>query len=215
MLSGYNGILQKATGAREQTGIGQEKEIVALAYNSAIAKKVGNSDSTPIIAEDLNTELANQGASADGSNPIKVTFTASKRQYTINNGSIEYAGIQNEENPVISIDIYTTVCVGGENQTLLFSNNIKSIQDYLTEKDTTFYDEWEIENITYDTYYYICNEDEQTENYNVPKWCGYNLDDDWNNTIYSEKITKVKFLNEIVPTNTSCWFLRLENLSSI
>ena len=33
MLSGENGILQKATEAKTLTEIGQEKDIVALAYN--------------------------------------------------------------------------------------------------------------------------------------------------------------------------------------
>ncbi|HCC03762.1 MAG TPA: hypothetical protein DEP51_02750 [Clostridiales bacterium] len=98
MLSGDNSILQKATDAKTLTGIQQEKEIIALAYNSALAKKVGNGDSTPVTSEDMNTELTNQGATASGSNPIKVTFNASKRKYTINNDSIEYAGIQSEEN---------------------------------------------------------------------------------------------------------------------
>ncbi len=95
------GILKKAGDAKELTGIGQEKEIVVLAYNSALAKKVGNGDSTSVTAGDLNAELANQGASADGDNPITVTFTTSQRQYTINNnGIIEYAGMSNkEDNP--------------------------------------------------------------------------------------------------------------------
>ena len=97
MLSGDNGILQKATSAKEQTGIGQEKEIVSLAYNSALAKKVGSGDSTPVTSEDMNTELTTQEATASGSNPIIVTFTVSKRKYTINDGSIEYAGIKNED----------------------------------------------------------------------------------------------------------------------
>ena len=90
MLSGDNGILQRATDAKIQTGIGQEKEIVALAYNSALAKKVSNGDSTAVTATDLNTELTNQGASADGDNPITVTFTESQNTYTIDsNGNIE------------------------------------------------------------------------------------------------------------------------------
>ena len=94
MLSGDNGILQRATDAKEMTDVAQEKEIVALAYNSALAKKVGNGDATAVTAGDLNTELTNQGATASGSNPITVTFTDSRRQYTINNsGTIEYAGI--------------------------------------------------------------------------------------------------------------------------
>ena len=87
------GILQKATDAKTQTGIGQEKEIVTIAYNSALAKKVSNGDSTAVTAEDLNTELTNQGATADGIKQITVTFADSKRKYTINNnGIIEYAG---------------------------------------------------------------------------------------------------------------------------
>ena len=98
MLSGDNSILQKATDAKKLTGIGQEKETVVLAYNSALAKKVSNGDSSAVTAGDLNQELTNQGASANGNNPIKVTFTDSQRQYTINsNGLIDYAGIKNED----------------------------------------------------------------------------------------------------------------------
>ena len=97
MLAGDNSILQKATDAKKETERGQEKEIVALAYNSALAKKVSNGDSTAVTAGDLNTELTNQGATANGSSPIKVTFTASKRQYTVNNGVVDYAGIKSEE----------------------------------------------------------------------------------------------------------------------
>ena len=90
MLSGDNGILRKATDAKEQTGIGQEKEIVALAYNSALAKKVSEGNSTTVTATDLNTELTNQGASADGDNPIIVTFAESQNTYTVDsNGNIE------------------------------------------------------------------------------------------------------------------------------
>ena len=90
MLSGDNSILQKATTAKTETEKGQEKEIVALAYNSALAKKVSISDSTPVTSGDLNIELTNQGASADGDNPIIVTFTKSQNTYTIDsNGNIE------------------------------------------------------------------------------------------------------------------------------
>ena len=110
MLSGDNGILQKATDAKELTGVGQEKEIVALAYNSALAKKVSNGDSSEVTADDLNTELTNQGASADGSNPITVIFTDSKRQYTINSsGTIEYAGTGNGEQKPTELTISLTI----------------------------------------------------------------------------------------------------------
>lgn len=74
MLSGDNGILQKATEAKTQTGAGQEKEIVALAYNSALAKKVSNSSSDAVTDSELNEELKGSGATARGNNPIIVTF---------------------------------------------------------------------------------------------------------------------------------------------
>ncbi|MBR3134497.1 MAG: type II secretion system protein [Clostridia bacterium] len=98
LAMGSNGLIQKSKAAKEQTEIGKEKEIIALAYNSALSKKVSNGGLIEVTAGDLNTELTNQGASARG-NPIKVTFNESKRQYTINtNGEIKYEGIKNVEN---------------------------------------------------------------------------------------------------------------------
>lgn len=43
---------------------------------------MGNGDSTAVTAEDMNTELTNQGASANGDNPISVTFENGNK-YTI------------------------------------------------------------------------------------------------------------------------------------
>lgn len=94
MLTGNNGILTRVREASKQTDIEQEKEIIKFAYNSVLIEKVSNGDSTAITSEDMNEELVNQGATAIGNNPITVTFTNSKRQYTINNGSIEYAGLK-------------------------------------------------------------------------------------------------------------------------
>ena len=96
MLSGDNGILQKATTAKTETEKSQEQEVVTLAYNSALAKKVSNGDSTAVTDGDLNTELTNQGAKAKGNNPITVTFDVSKRQYTIDNGIVNFAGIKSD-----------------------------------------------------------------------------------------------------------------------
>ena len=55
-----------------------------MAYNSALAKKVGNGDASAVTSEDMNIELINQGANASGNNPIVVTFEKSQRQYSIN-----------------------------------------------------------------------------------------------------------------------------------
>ena len=83
MLTGDNSILKRATDAKIETEKGQEKEIVALAYNSALAKKASNGDTSTVTAEDLNTELTNQGATADGDTPIIITFQDSKNNYII------------------------------------------------------------------------------------------------------------------------------------
>lgn len=55
-----------------------------MAYNSALAKKVGNGDASAVTSEDMNIELINQGDNASGNNPIVVTFEKSQRQYSIN-----------------------------------------------------------------------------------------------------------------------------------
>ena len=150
MLSGDNGILKKAAATKEQTGIGQEKEIVTLAYNSALAKKVGNGDSTEVTAGDLNAELTNQGATAAGSNPIKVTFTASKRQYTLGtNGEITLVEITKVTNINLSEsskevneqEEFTIVATANGSEDLAFtwtktSGDINSNLTITTEKST-------------------------------------------------------------------------------
>lgn len=64
MLSGDNGILQKATTAKENTDSAQIKERVRLAYNSALTKDLtnGNGDLTkPTLDEEINNEFGSSG----------------------------------------------------------------------------------------------------------------------------------------------------------
>lgn len=89
MLSGDNGLLKRAGNARDDSIVGQEKETIALAYNSALAKKVSNGNSTVITDSELNAELDNSEATASG-NPIIVTFSKSGNAYEIDaNGIIK------------------------------------------------------------------------------------------------------------------------------
>ena len=91
-LTGENGILTRANDAKEKTEIAEEKELIGLAYNGAIAEKRGTGD---VTVSDLNTELeinetkAMAGDNGDGK--IRVTFDPpSNRTYTIDsNGKIE------------------------------------------------------------------------------------------------------------------------------
>ena len=41
MLSGDNGIIKQSQKAENETGIGEEKEIIALAYNGALTENRG------------------------------------------------------------------------------------------------------------------------------------------------------------------------------
>ena len=85
MLTGNNGILKRAVEAKDETEKGQEKEIVALAYNSAIAKKASKGEITAVTGSELNDELNSLEASATGDNPIVVIFEKSGRAYTVDN----------------------------------------------------------------------------------------------------------------------------------
>ena len=87
MLTGQNGILTQAQNASTQTEIAEEKEIIGLAYNGAMAEN----NATEISYSTLNKQFTLSGRTdihAEGTNPIKVTFD-SGRVYTIDsNGNI-------------------------------------------------------------------------------------------------------------------------------
>ncbi len=97
MLAGDNSLLQKAVDAKIETEKGKEKEIISLAYSSAVTKKVSSGDSSAIKGSELNRELNNSEAIAKKDSPILVTFISSKRQYKVySNGIIEYAGTKDD-----------------------------------------------------------------------------------------------------------------------
>ena len=85
MLTGENGVLTKATEAKDQTEIAQEKEEIQMAYAAAKANKVEDV-ADPVTADELNTELdkLNSKGETSGSGTLTVTFSDSQRKYTIN-----------------------------------------------------------------------------------------------------------------------------------
>ena len=85
MLTGENGVLTKATEAKDQTEIAQEKEEIKMAYAAAKANKeeyVANL----VTADELNLELdkLNSKGEASGNEILTVTFLDSRRKYKIN-----------------------------------------------------------------------------------------------------------------------------------
>ena len=101
MLTGENGILTQAQNAKEETSIAEEKEQIALAYNTVKAEEKGGA----VTAYKLDKELEKNKADAtqEGTN-IKVTFRESKREYII------------DENGNITEGTETTPPAGGDNE---------------------------------------------------------------------------------------------------
>ena len=86
MLTGENGILTQAQNAKKETSIAEEKELIALAYNAVKAEEKGGAVTADKLDEELEKDEAD--ATQDGEN-IKVTFTETGREYTIDgNGTI-------------------------------------------------------------------------------------------------------------------------------
>jgi len=127
MLTGENGVLKRAGDAKELSGIGQEKDILALAYNSALSKKITEDNTTLVTDQDMNTELTGYEATAKGNDPIKVTFTESKRQYSIfSNGEIRYLGVKDDNNND-NIEISVTT-IETESRAVYLSVNAKILE---------------------------------------------------------------------------------------
>ena len=97
-LTGDNGIITKATTAKEKTNIGTEKDLLALAYNSAVSGNYGNVE---ITDEQLQKELDNQGVNATvtRNSPLKITFNDSGNSYTIDEKTGEIIGPTIPYNP--------------------------------------------------------------------------------------------------------------------
>ena len=84
-LTGENGIINKATGAKAEMVIAEEKEAISLAYAAAIMETLGQD----VTADDLKAELIVNGYNAskvtvtqEGDN-TKVVFTESGNSYTV------------------------------------------------------------------------------------------------------------------------------------
>ena len=193
MLSGDNGLLKRAGDARDDTVVGQEKEQVELAYVSAAVKKLGDNVDKDDLQDELDISVGENKTTVTGTGILKVKFEDTKNEYTVSqNGTVA----KYEE--VKTTDIYATICTNGTNSTLIFSNNESDINTYLTNNSTSVEDGYTIKNIKDDVYYWNSDDD-----YKDPAWI-------WNDTI-----TKVIFLNTIVPKNTAEWFFGLQNLTDI
>ena len=167
MLTGDNGILSKAGQAKNEAEIGYEKDIIVLAYDSALSKKRMNNDLTAVTSNDLNIEFNSQEANAKGNNPITVTFVESNRQYTIDSlGAIAYKGIKNTEDS--NIELYITAKETESRAMILKVIAKSSEEDELTESKLREIEENNVEEIQdyfVESYKYFCEKNGYPQSY--------------------------------------------------
>ena len=84
MLSGDNGILQRATDAKTNTDNAQIKERIQLAYHSALTKDITGENgelTMPTLQEELNNEFTGKN--------VTITPSADNKEWTINVDDVE------------------------------------------------------------------------------------------------------------------------------
>lgn len=86
MLSGDNGILQKATDAKENTIVENEKEQIELAYISAAINKLGNHVTDLDLQNELNKSVGQDKTNVkqNDNNTLNVLFYDTNNNYYIN-----------------------------------------------------------------------------------------------------------------------------------
>ena len=106
MLTGENGVLTKATEAKEQTEVAQEKEEIQMAYAASKANKV-DQVADDVTASELQGELTklNSLGTADDSEGLKVSYP-NGHVYTIDQETGKITGPEEvEESSLITFTI--------------------------------------------------------------------------------------------------------------
>lgn len=88
MLSGDNGILNKAGQARDDSIVGQEKEQVELAYISAAVKKLGDNVDKDDLQDELDASVGENKTTVTGTSTLKVKFEGTKNEYKVTRNGV-------------------------------------------------------------------------------------------------------------------------------
>ena len=126
-LTGDNGILTKATEAKDKTEEGEEAEKVKLSATGALAKDNGGEIKEQYLDEELASQFGEKGTdyNLEGSGPFTVTILESGRKYIVNKeGSIEiYVPIDGNY-----YDKETEITVGGKPVTIPAGAQVSGIE---------------------------------------------------------------------------------------
>ncbi len=89
-LTGDNGILTRATEAKENTVVAQEKEQVEIAYESATINKLGETITERELQNELDKNIPDKTiVTENGDGTLNVLFTDTENSYNVDNGKVE------------------------------------------------------------------------------------------------------------------------------
>ena len=195
-LTGENGILTRASDAKEETIIAQEKEQIALAQSSSILENGQN-----FTTSEFRNELKNiagkdkvtvtNAKDSEGEDVIKIHYKDTDHYYHIKNDQI----IELDDTYYAKKDITEVWAIyypNGTNSELVF-NTTGNVDD--TKTTTGEIEKWEVSRTNYESA--------------SPPWSSN-----------AANITTVTFEEEVVPEYTARWFdsftnLTVENIKNI
>ena len=132
-LTGDNGILTKATEAKDKTEEGEEEEKVKLSATGALAKDNGGEIKEQYLDEELANNFGERGTdyNLEGRGSFTVTILGSGRKYIVNkDGSVEVSAGGDVQDDVAGkyYDTETDITVGGKPVTIPEGAQISGIE---------------------------------------------------------------------------------------
>ena len=89
-LTGDNGIVTRATEAKEKTVVAQEKEQVEIAYESATINNLGETITERELQNELDKNIPDKTiVTENGDGTLNVLFTDTENSYNVDNGKVE------------------------------------------------------------------------------------------------------------------------------
>ena len=179
-LTGENGILTRASDAKENTIVGTEEEQIKTAYSAAKINTLGDSVNATQVKEELDNIVGEGKTQVSGSTRMKVKFLDTGNEYEINNGVVsEY---QKPEATSVYAKVFDTNGDGTGDLFVLSSTNDYADSEYgtlITDYDNK--DNSEKQPMGGDDYWDPIWYDNQTSNVEtviirdkiVPKSCSY------------------------------------------
>ena len=181
-LTGENGILTRASDAKEKTVVGGEEEQIETAYSAAMINKLGDNVSATEVQGELDKVVGKNKTKVSGSTRIEVKFLDTGNEYEINDGVVS------EYKKPEGTSVYAK----------LFDTNGDSTGDLFVLSSTSDYD--------YSGYGTLITDYGNKDNSEKQPMGG---DDYWDPIWYDNQTSNAEIViirDKIVPKSCSYWF---------